>query len=275
MIDEAYPLDGMVYHAIRTTRSSSPVLFLHGFMGSGESWLPYVFALPFPRDAILVDLPGHGRTHAGTDLARISVERTADDLALLIERVGRGRPIPVIGYSLGARIALRLAVAHPERVSRLVLESPSAGVWPPAERAARRAQDVAFAMALEADGLEGFLPHWEAQPVFASQRRLPEALRDRVRQERLRNDPRGLAMSLRAAGQGAMEPLGGAIGSVAIRTLVLAGTLDTVGYDRARSIARTLLRATFEPVDGAGHRTHLEQPTIYQDLVSSFLQEQT
>ncbi len=114
----------------------------------------------------------------------------------------------MLGYSLGARIALRLAVAHPDVVDRLVLESPSAGHRrAPASAKARRAADEALARRIERDGIDAFVAEWEAQPIFASQAALPTARAARIRRIRLANRPDGLAASLRAAGQGSMEPL--------------------------------------------------------------------
>ena len=96
----------------------------------------------------------------------MSVEATADALAALLA-ARDAAPAHVVGYSLGARVALRLAVAHPDVVDRLVLESPSAGLPTEAERAARRAADEALAARIEAGGIERFVDEWERNPVFA------------------------------------------------------------------------------------------------------------
>ena len=177
---------------------------------------------------VVVDLPGHGRT--GVAARPASYERRAHR-----GRPGRDppparrRPADVVGYSLGARIALRLAVAHPDVVGRLVLESPSAGIEDSHDRAARRAADEAMAEGIERDGIEAFVAAWEAQPIFASQSALPAARAARIRAIRLANRPDGLAASLRGAGQGAMEPLVDRLGEVRAPTLVIAGALDDRG----------------------------------------------
>ena len=133
-----------------------PLLLLHGFTGSGASWADHLDALAANHRVIGADLPGHGATPAAATLAAMTVEATADALADYLALEGAS-PAHVLGYSLGARIALRLAVSHPEAVDRLVLESPSAGIADPQERARRRAADEALADRIERDGIR-FIP---------------------------------------------------------------------------------------------------------------------
>ncbi len=202
----------------------------------------------------------------------MTVEATADALAALLARLD-AIPADVIGYSFGARVALRLAVEHPAAVHRLVLESPSAGIADPAERTARRVADAALADRIERDGLADFVTAWERSPVFASHAALEPALVARQREIRLASDPAGLAGSLRAAGQGSMEPLHHRLGEVTAPTLVIAGALDAVGRARAEEVAGGIPGARLEIVDAIGHTPHLESPDIFRQLVLDFLQE--
>ncbi len=179
----------------------------------------------------------------------------------------------MLGYSLGARIALRLAVAHPTVVRRLVLESPSAGLATSSEREARRAADDARAERLERDGIDAFVDEWQREPVFASHAALPPARAARLRAERLRNRPAGLATSLRGAGQGTMEPLHDRLAEVRAPTLVIAGALDPTGCDRAASVAAGIRGARLAVVADAGHTPHLETPSHFRSLAIEFLKE--
>jgi pimeloyl-ACP methyl ester carboxylesterase len=81
---------------------------------------PLLPAFAEHREVIAVDLHGHGRTRLGT--RRLSVVDQGDDLADLLSQLGHGQ-VDVLGYSLGASVAFRLAVQHPEKVRRLVLGS--------------------------------------------------------------------------------------------------------------------------------------------------------
>jgi len=93
-------VDGLRWE-VRTRGAGRPLLLVHGFTGRGTSWEPHATAFARRRRVINVDLPGHGRSGIPSDPARASVERTADDLAVILGRV-RAIPADIIGYSLGA-----------------------------------------------------------------------------------------------------------------------------------------------------------------------------
>ena len=118
------------------------------------------------------------------------------------------------------------------------------------------------------------MDEWERQPVFASQRRLPAATAARLRSERLRNRPAGLAASLRGAGQGVMAPLHDRLGEVRAPTLVIAGALDPAGCARADIVAAAIPDARLVVLAGAGHTPHLETPTAFRSLALAFLEEE-
>jgi 2-succinyl-6-hydroxy-2,4-cyclohexadiene-1-carboxylate synthase len=263
-------IDGLRWE-VRTRGAGEPLLLLHGFTGRGSSWSDHAGTFARRFRVIVVDLPGHGRS-AFAEPARLSVERTADDLAAILRRLD-AVPAHVLGYSLGARTALRLAIAHPAVVRRLVLESPSAGLPTALERAERRGADEALAARLEASGIEAFIDEWERQPVFATGAALPPARAVRLRRIRLANRPAGLAASLRGAGQGTMEPVFDRLPAVSTPTLVITGGLDDRGRPRAEQVAAGIPRARLAVVDGAGHAPHLEVPETFRRLVLDFLQE--
>ena len=190
-----------------------PLLLIHGFTGRGSDWAPFLPALRKrqPRSPSISSATA-ARTRRRSP-ARHAIERQAADLAEILRRL-EVAPAAVLGYSLGARVALRIAIAEPDTVARLVLESPSAGIADPADRAARRAADEQLAQVLDREGIEAFVDRWEDLPLFAPERALGERARARLHAARLRNRPGGLAASLRGAGQGAMEPLHGRLSGV-------------------------------------------------------------
>jgi 2-succinyl-6-hydroxy-2,4-cyclohexadiene-1-carboxylate synthase len=241
----------------------SVLLLIHGFTGSGAAWADLAPVFQDEFDVIAVDLPGHGANPVAA-----SVEGAAEDLA---HRYGSRHP-HVLGYSLGARVALRLAIIHPASVRRLILESPSAGIDDPAAREERRRADDQLADDIERDGIEAFVERWERMPIFASQAQLPEAVKARQRAIRLANGPHGLAQSLRFAGQGVMEPLHERLGRISAATLVIAGQLDPA-RGRAELVAAGIPSARLAVIDGAGHTPHLERPDAFRRLALEFLQE--
>src|SRR6266496_4270604 len=233
-----------------------PVVLVHGFTQTLVSMEPLAARLR-PRRAIRVDLPGHG----GSASVRAGFAEAA---ALLGEAGGRAA---YVGYSLGGRLCLRLALDRPDLVRALVLIGASPGLADPAERAARRAADDALAAELERAGLERFLDRWLAQPLFAT---LPPERAGRA--ERLANAPEGLAASLRLNGTGAQEPLWERLAALRPPALLVAGARDGKFAALARRMAAaTGPTAQVALVGGAGHAVHLERPEAVADLVAAFL----
>ena len=114
-------IDGVpIWYEERGDPAGPSLVALHGgivtFERSFGDVLPW---LTERRRVIGVELQGHGHT---PDTGRtMSIERFADDLADLIERVAGGEPVDVWGFSLGALTATSLALRHPAKVHRLVL----------------------------------------------------------------------------------------------------------------------------------------------------------
>ena len=159
------------------------IVLLHGFGGTHRAWDRLTARLEAERyKPCAVDLRGHG---AARDVRPIGfVECTADILAAAPERFA------VCGYSMGGRIAQHVALAAPDRVTRLILASTTAGLDDPAERAARLAADSALAAQIERETIEEFVARWRSQPLFADE---PPWVSAAARADHRRNDPHALA----------------------------------------------------------------------------------
>lgn len=214
----------------------------------------------------MVDLPGHGPEAGLTDPSRFTLES-------VLARIGAAGswPADLIGYSMGGRIALHFAAAFPERVRRLVLESASAGLETEAERAERRAADAALAARIVSEGMEWFVEHWEAQPLFEPRSRLDPAILARERELRMRNDARSLAATLTGLGTGSLPSLWDRLGRIETPTLLIAGELDGKFVQIAERMTRAMPHARMVVVPGAGHTVHLEAPAAWLDAVVGFL----
>jgi 2-succinyl-6-hydroxy-2,4-cyclohexadiene-1-carboxylate synthase len=238
--------------------SGPRVVLLHGFTQTARAWGPFADALASSGHEILsVDAPGHGGSAA--------IDADLPEAARLLGATG-GRAV-YVGYSMGGRIALRLALDRPELVRALVLIGASPGLEDPTERAARRAADDLLADRIETIGVDAFLDEWLAQPLFAG---LDDARAERS--ERRRNTAAGLSSSLRLAGTGAMEPLWSRLGEVRMPVLLVTGEHDEKFSDLAqRMVAAMDPRAWHIAVADAGHSVHLEQPELTADVVTSWL----
>jgi len=243
-----------------------PLALLHGFTGSGLTWAPLVAALKCHCTMIRVDLPGHGRSTKPADPARYALHRFADDLAGVLDALAIPRAA-VLGYSLGGRAALHFALAHPERVTVLILESVSPGIAGAGERAQRVAADATLADAIERDGVPAFVAQWERLPLWISQESTPQATRAALHTQRLANDARGLANSLRGAGAGSADDVTPRLTTLHIPVLLVAGALDAKYVALGQLMAGSLPGARLAVVPNAGHAVHVERPDDFAALV--------
>jgi 2-succinyl-6-hydroxy-2,4-cyclohexadiene-1-carboxylate synthase len=143
-----------------------------------------------------------------------------------------GGPGIYVGYSMGGRLCLHAALAHPEAVERLVVIGGTAGIDHPTGRRQRVRSDEALARRIEHDGMEAFVKEWLANPLFAG---LPPE--SRFEAERLRNQPHGIADSLRRCGTGTQQPLWTRLGSLGMPVLAIAGREDAKYASIATRIA--------------------------------------
>jgi 2-succinyl-6-hydroxy-2,4-cyclohexadiene-1-carboxylate synthase len=246
----------MFLHAERSG-SGPPVVLVHGFTQTRRCWGPEAEALADGHEVIRVDAPGHGRSAGHMAGLRTGGRLIAD----------QGGEATYLGYSMGARFCLHVALTNPELVRGLVLVSGTAGIDDPGERAARRAQDEATAARIEQEGLERFLDGWLAQPLFAG---LPAERACRA--ERLENTVEGLISSLQQAGTGSQDPSWHKLGRLAMPVLVVAGGRDTKFVGLAQRLATSIgTNATLALIDDAGHAAHLEQPERFLAALQPWL----
>lgn len=251
--------------------SGPPLLMLHGFTGSVQTWDAVLARFAQQFTTVRVDLLGHGHSDKPRDHHRYALPECARDLGNIMEHLGYA-DFHLMGYSLGGRTALHTALACPGRILSLVLESTSPGIVDVKERKARVQSDATLADFIEREGVLAFVDYWEKIPLFATEKRLPEATRNAIRLERLANEPHGLANSLRGAGAGTQEYLLDQAQHLNVRTLVVAGALDTKYCDLAYELGGTLPLSKVTIVPDAGHAVHRERPDAFSDVVLDFLQ---
>jgi 2-succinyl-6-hydroxy-2,4-cyclohexadiene-1-carboxylate synthase len=219
---------------------------LHGFAGDPSVWDDVLVP-----DARAIALPGHGGgdVQHGWDANLATIAHALDGCEL------------VVGYSLGARIALGLVATG--RIAGAVLIGVNPGISDE-ERPARRASDAAWARVLREDGIAAFADRWQAQPLFATQARVAA---DRVaarRERRLRRDPEQLAQSLEQLGLAEMPDYRAAFPRD--RIALIAGADDAKYVELARTLG-----APFEAIADSGHDPTLEQPAALAAAITRML----
>lgn len=235
-----------------------PVAFIHGFTQTSRSWLPILTHLHTPVAAQLIDAPGHGETIDG----RRNLEQIGHDI---VETMNTGI---LVGYSMGARMALHAALTHSDKIESLCLISGTAGIENDEERQMRKNNDDALADRIENVGTEAFLTEWLSQDIFSTLSE-QEAQRD----DRLRNTARGLAESLRNAGTGTQESLWEQLASINIPILLIAGEKDTKFVGIARRMSATMTDAELRIMKNVGHTAHLEDPNQFGTILDEWLQK--
>ena len=150
-----------IWYATKGKRSNAPLVLLHGFTGTHRTWDGLSERLAEEHFLIIPDLPGHGKSGVSKSREGMGVRATSQAVVELLRTEAGGRKAVLVGYSLGGRVALDLACARQELLSRLVVEGASPGLERSDEREDRRARDDALADEIEARGVGWFVDHWQ------------------------------------------------------------------------------------------------------------------
>ena len=233
-------------------------LLLHGFTHTGSSWDRVVAALGERYRVLAPDIRGHG---TASQSEPVTLDAVIGDLEALALPDG----FTLVGYSMGGRIALHVALAMPGRVRRLLLIGASPGISDPGERHDRRAADERLAAELEEVGIEEFARRWEQTPLLSG---VPAEVLAVVRADRLRNTPAGLARALRGLGTGVLPSLWGRLAELAMPVTLIAGERDHKFRAIAAEMGGLMHRAEVVVVPAAGHAVHLEAPKAVAEKIA-------
>ena len=237
-------------------RNGPTVIFIPGFMQTADAWADVAERLPQRYPSLLLRHAEHERE------GRIAEIAAAADVV--------DGDVVLCGYSLGGRLALNAAVRSPERYAGVVVLGAAAGIDEPTARRARREADEKLAAWMETQPVEKIVEVWERQPLFADQ---SERLIEAQRPGRLSQDPRSLAVLLRTAGQGAMDPIWGRLHTLDLPILALAGARDERYRRATRRIAAEAPQGYAAVIEHAGHAAHLQRPGEFADALLAFLDE--
>ena len=228
------------------------VVFIPGFMQPAQAWSPVA-------DRLAERYPSTLLSHS---------EHSYEGRLREIAEAGEGKVL--CGYSLGARLALHAALRDASRYEGLAIVSASAGIEAPATRAARAEADEKLAAWMETQPIDQIVAVWERQPLFADQ---SDALVEDQRPGRLAQDPRSLALLLRTAGQGALEPVWQHLHTLDLPVMAIAGALDERYAEAARRLARAVPVGRAVIVENAGHAAQLQRPAEVAAALGDFLDE--
>jgi 2-succinyl-6-hydroxy-2,4-cyclohexadiene-1-carboxylate synthase len=222
---------------------------------------------------LTIDLPGHGKTKVlGSDEC-YKIEHTAQGIINLLDELKIAKCF-LVGYSMGGRLGLYLALHFPERFVKVVLESASPGLPTDSERLARIKSDYQISRKLirilEQSDFDDFLQNWYSQPIFGNLKDHPKY--QLMLKSRSNNNPLEISKSLQFMGAGYQPSLWKKIPANQIPLLLLVGENDekfvdinTAMYYRNPSITQ------LQVIEKSGHNIHLENTWDFVINVRKFL----
>ncbi len=252
---------------MRREASGPRVVALHGFGGAGEDFELLAATCP-SLDLLAPDLVGHGTCPPPEGLEPYRMDAC---VARLREALPVDRPWTLLGYSMGARTGLHLALTRPPGLRGVVLVGGTAGVEADDARAERAVWDEQMAQEVLAQGTAAFAEGWARLPLIATQARIPSPWRERLRARRRQASARGLAGSLRGMGAGVMPAVWHRLEALDLPVLVVVGEDDPRYRRLARRLVASLPQARAVVLGGAGHAAHLEAPEAFGRVLDDFL----
>lgn len=242
--------------------SGPPLLILHGWGGSSDSWVEVQKNLSSKFEVLVPDLPGFGESDYPQQ------PWTFQDYSIFLEKFVRQlrlKRICLTGHSFGGSLAVKFAGQHPQLVEKLVLVD-SAGIKP------EPGLKTKLLIGLSKIGKKLFrrAPSWleskARKPLYLLMRNRDYTRANPVMKETMKNvfdyyykvrSDRGEFLS--------------DLGEVKAETLVIWGERDeTIPVEYGEKFEEKINKANFEIVRGAGHSPHLDEPEQTAQLISNF-----
>lgn len=253
---------GEYYYGVTVVGTGKPLVCFHGFSESGSTWDG--IEVPGYR-LIRIDSMGHGRSARPMELQPYELSQMLSDLHRVIYAVA-GERYALMGYSMGARLALLYTLEYPEEVSHLVLESGSVGIEDEVARQERYFADKALGNRIREQDIQWFSETWAKLDIFKTQQSLPVKVQQQIQRRRLLNSPHALAFTLEGGGQGSMPYVGYRLSELTMPVCYISGELDT----KYTAIGAQYFGDVHRIVPNVGHNVHVEAPEAYGQILERF-----
>jgi pimeloyl-ACP methyl ester carboxylesterase len=248
---------------------SAPILLMHGTGSSLHAWEGWVAALKEKHRIITVDLPGYGLTGPSPD----GVYGGARDIAFVIALLDKlGVPRAVLGgNSLGAGVALRTALAHPDRVEKLILVDGGYSMPSTSMPIGFRLLLMPGVGWLMQHTLPRFLVEQGMRNVWGDPSKITPAMIDRAVELTQREGNRAAIVARFMQRRSDAPPR---YADVKAPTLIMWGGRDhLIPREAADALHRAIAGSTLAVFDGLGHAPEEEDPKATVDAVKAFLEK--
>jgi 2-succinyl-6-hydroxy-2,4-cyclohexadiene-1-carboxylate synthase len=254
----------------KIAKDKTPLIFLHGFLGSRLDFLEVVSQFKDERLCLSLDLPGHGKDPVSLIEESYQLDHIAHSLVNFLESLNLC-PCHLVGYSLGGRIALYLLLHFPDYFSSGILISTSPGLKTIEEQQDRIQKDRLLSQQLETESLDLFLERWYSQPLFHSIKSHPafEAMLER----RIQGNPFELAKALRQLSLGQQPSLWDLLKENRIPLCLVVGGEDEKFCRLNQEMSQVCQDTQLVLFKGCGHTLHLENPSLLAQTIQTFIEK--
>ncbi|KAK4779911.1 hypothetical protein SAY87_016017 [Trapa incisa] len=251
------------------------VVFLHGFLGSSEDWMAIMKGISGSARCISIDLPGHGESRVKSSNGkawgqRLSIEVVASIVLKTMEQISSEK-VTLVGYSMGARITLFMALKYADKVKGATIISGCPGLRTSAARKRRRAQDDSKARILASYGLEFFLKSWYEGGLWKSLRSHPHF--HQVVSSRLQyGDAHSLSRVLSDMSTGRQASLWEDLKHCKVPIALIVGKSDEKFKEIAGRMSSEFPKDSCQifEIPKSGHAVHLENPLAVARAIRKF-----
>jgi pimeloyl-ACP methyl ester carboxylesterase len=255
----AVPDGGRLF--VESKGQGRPVVLIHGGQLDRRMWDREFDSLASRFHVVRYDVRGFGRSPAGLDTSF----RSYADLAAMLDSLGITRT-SIVGLSLGGRIAIDFAIAHPDRVDRLILLAPGVSGFPWSEGDTSAAH--AMQQAVEASDTVAITDLW-LRTTYMSTAMMNPAIAPRIRELSLANSGAFLRARM---GRELEPPAWQRLRELSAPTLVVVGSMDDKDIlTIVDSIAAQAPHARKLVLPGAGHMLNMERPGDVLQAIRAFL----
>ncbi len=247
--------------------AGTPLLCVHGFPLSHAMWQKQLDGLSDAFRVIAVDLRGFGQSELGTpENDRLTMEQLADDLPVLLDRLGVTEPIVLCGLSMGGYVAWQFARKHRARL-RSLIQCDTRAIGDTPEGVANRERLAAMVLEKGAEVVStAMLPNLFAAIATPQQQAAIAQMRDIIHATR----PETIAAALR--GMAVRPDVRDWLPQCDVPTLLICGVDDKIStVNEMREIAAAMPNARLVIVPEAGHMAPLENPTVVNAAVRDFM----